>query len=78
MHNYQPISCSLYDELELLAMRGLKVQLLLNSGETLSDTFVTFESRKHKGEFAILKSGGEIRLDELVLVDGKDFRHPSC
>jgi transcriptional antiterminator Rof (Rho-off) len=77
MKSYTPISCSLYDMLELLAIRGKEVELRLQSGEVLADTFMTFESRRKEGEFALLKSGREIRLDELKAVNGIDFSE-SC
>jgi transcriptional antiterminator Rof (Rho-off) len=70
---YVPISCTLYDELELLAMRKSAVSIEIKNGEKLADTFITFESRKKEGEFALLKSGREIRLDELKAVNGIDF-----
>jgi transcriptional antiterminator Rof (Rho-off) len=73
MRNYQPISCSLYDMLELLAMRKSAVSIEIKNGEKLTDTFMTFESRKKEGEFALLKSGRKIRLDELKAVNGIAF-----
>jgi transcriptional antiterminator Rof (Rho-off) len=76
--SYKPISCSLYDELELLATGGNEVEVQLQSGEILVDTFITFESRKGKGEFAILKSGREIRLDNLKSVNGIAFNQEHC
>ncbi len=76
--SYKPISCSLYDELELLATGGNEVEVPLQSGEILVDTFITLESRKGKGEFAILKSGREIRLDNLKSVNGIAFNQEHC
>ena len=70
---YTPISCSLYDELELLAMCQQPVVLELISGETLKLVIKTLEARKNEGEFLIGVAGEEIRLDRIAKVDGKEF-----
>jgi transcriptional antiterminator Rof (Rho-off) len=54
---YAPISCSLYDELELLAMRQQPVVLELATGETLKLVIKTFVTRKGEGEFLIGVAG---------------------
>ena len=73
MSSYTPISCSLYDELELLAMRKQPVELELHSGETLKLVIKTFKARKDEGEFLLGVAGEEIRLDQIAKVDGKVF-----
>ncbi len=78
MSDYTPINCSLYDELELFAMRKTPVDIILKSGETIHDIISTLETRKGEGEFLILNSSKAIRLDQLASVDGKDFIAPSC
>lgn len=78
MSDYTPINCSLYDELELLAIRKNPIDIILKSGETIHDIISTLETRKGEGEFLILNSGKEIRLDQLAIVDDKDFTAPSC
>jgi transcriptional antiterminator Rof (Rho-off) len=70
---YTPISCSLYDELELLAMRKQPVVLELTHGETLKVVIKTFETRKGEGEFLLGVAGEEIRLDKIAKVDGNEF-----
>lgn len=73
---YHPISCSLHDE--LLALATLQ--------QTIQITWYDFDGSKHQAnekiidvfsrnaqEFLQLSSGKEIRLDQLVNVDGKSF-----
>ena len=78
MNTYTPISCSLYDELELRAMRGKTVDIILTDGQELSDQIETLETRENDGEYLILKSGKEIRLDKLKSVDNLLFSGSSC
>ena len=78
MNTYTPISCSLYDELELRAMRGKMVDIVLTDGQQLSDQIETLETRKNDGEYLILKSGKEFRLDKLKSVDNLPFNGSSC
>ena len=76
MKPYHQISCGLYDQLEILAMRKKTVQIkyLLPTDEieVVQSVISTFKSGKD-GEFAILDTGVEIRLDQLIEVDGIDF-----
>ncbi len=70
---YTPINCSLYDELELLAMRKQPVVLEQTHGETLKLVIKTFVTRKGEGEFLLGTAEEEIRLDQIAKVDGKGF-----
>jgi Rho-binding antiterminator len=71
---YVPIDCGFYDELELLAMRQTPCSLLvrLPNDEIVRWVGVikTFETRQG-AEYMILRDGRELRLDQLVEVNGK-------
>lgn len=74
---YEPIDCSLHDELEARATRGTRCAIRFR-GETDGDTrqvtdrIVDVFARDGE-EFIRLSSGEEIRLDRLVAVDGVVF-----
>lgn len=74
MSDYIPISCHFYDELESLAVKRTPVEILFkhnNEEKCIEDLIVDF--RTHcKEEFVILKSGTQIRLDQLLKVNGKE------
>ena len=73
---YNPISCSLHDELLSLATLRKIVPILWrdvdgtehNTGDKITDVF-----SRNSQEFLQLSSGIEIRLDRLINVDGKIF-----
>lgn len=73
---YNPISCSLHDELLALATLRQIVQIMWHdfdgnehqANEKIIDVF-----SRNAQEFLQLSSGKEIRLDQLVNVDGKSF-----
>ena len=73
---YQPIDCSLHDLLESTVTTRKKVSVvykdehgtLRESTSTLKDVY----SRSGE-EFLVFESGGVIRLDALVSVDGVPF-----
>jgi Rho-binding antiterminator len=73
---YQPINCSFYDELEILAMRKRKVTVEFrdedNQDTSAEDVIVDVYSR-NKEEFLKLRGGQIIRLDRLIRVDGKSL-----
>lgn len=65
--DYTPISCELYDQLELLAMRKSNVSMkVAREGNSLRITGIIekMETRKD-GEFITLDHGSEIRLDQI-------------
>lgn len=70
---YQPISCSQYDELELLAMRKTVCQIeymdIENKASTIQDYIATLRTEK-KEEFLVLGTGQEIRLDKIITING--------
>lgn len=71
--NYTPISCALYDELELAALRKTPITIELADGAIDHVIIKTLEARKDDGEYMITESGLEIRLDEIVSFNGKPF-----
>lgn len=74
---YQPIACQLYDQLEILAMHQRQCEIVFHDAEfnqqILQDTIIEMKIIE-KQEFVILKSGQNIRLDRLLLVNGIDFK----
>lgn len=71
--NYIPINCNFYDELEALATLSRRAEIVYKAEGAairikgiIKDLYV-----KEKVEYLKLESGLEIRLDELVEVDGK-------
>jgi len=75
--NYRPIDCSLYDHLEIFAMRGKEVSIIYNHGgreRKIENVVIKTMFTQHGQEFLKLESGLEIRLDRLVLVDDVDFK----
>ena len=73
MKTYEPIACGLYDHLEIFAMRKQEVQIVLHDGTSFTDTIQTLEARKGDGEYMVLISGREIRLDALQRVNDISF-----
>lgn len=71
---YKPISCSFYDELELFALRKMKVEIIFKNEEAKEQrtrsSIKTIETSKGE-EFLILANGEKLRLDKLVSVNGK-------
>ncbi len=73
---YIPINCDLYDELEILAMHKQKTVIVyMDSGKekTLQEVLIKNVYSREKVEYLQLETGTEIRLDQLVTVDGKPF-----
>ena len=78
--NYKPINCGLYDELELLALKKVKVIIkykdensqIISCESVIADLF-----SENKVEFLKLSNGKIIRLDNLIEVNGKQFGN-SC
>jgi len=72
---YRRIACRLYDELELLALRGQMVTLVFRSeskSETLQDRITDLFSEAD-AEFLRTETGRVIRLDALEAVGILDF-----
>ena len=72
MTPYTPIDCGFYDILEANAVRRRTIEIVYVTGngeQRITDRIVDLQAREH-GEFMLLASGQEIRLDALVTVDG--------
>ncbi|MBK8910077.1 MAG: hypothetical protein IPM61_01995 [Chlorobi bacterium] len=73
---YNPISCSLHDELLSLATLRRVVPVVWKGAdgtEHQTDEKIVDVFSRQTQEFLQLSSGREIRLDKLVRVDGKEF-----
>jgi Rho-binding antiterminator len=70
--DYQPIACGFYDVLEAAATRKQQVYLqYFNDLRQLcqeSTILRTFTTREHV-EYAVLASGEEVRLDNIIRLD---------
>ncbi|HAS35165.1 MAG TPA: Rho-binding antiterminator [Flavobacteriales bacterium] len=74
MSDYIPISCSVYDELEILAMRSRVVELKLKDGRIFHGKIVQLEARKSV-EYLKLDNYQEFRLDHIhSLVDRENLK----
>ena len=78
---YHPINCHFYDELELLAVRQQKCEIIFHTTsdkiESITDTIVDFKII-NQAEYMVLEGGNKIRLDYLISVDGKKMEGYSC
>ena len=72
---YVPIACGLVDELQLRALRRSPVRIRwTTAGEVQEADAVIADVRTRDGaEFAVLADGRDIRLDDLLEVDGIGF-----
>jgi Rho-binding antiterminator len=70
---YKPIDCSFYDELELVAMRGSETEIVYLEGEKPVRKRCIIQTIESKGgaEYLVLTDKTEIRLDNLLSIDGK-------
>lgn len=70
---YQPISCDFHSELELRALRQQPVEIVFLTANdqpaTVNAPIKDLYTRNGE-EFLLLPNGNEIRLDQLVSVDG--------
>lgn len=76
---YKPIDCSFYDELELIAMRGSETEIVYLDGEKPVRKRSSIKTLESKGgaEYMVLTDKTEIRLDNLLQIDGK-IPTPNC
>lgn len=70
---YKPIDCSFYDELELIAMRGTETEIVFLEGENPVRKRSIIKTLESKGgaEYIVLIDKTEIRLDNILQIDGK-------
>lgn len=67
MKAYTPIACALYDQLELLALRGQKVRVKLQGGNEV-ELVIRDLQQADGAEWLISDEYDRIRLDELLSV----------
>ena len=67
MSRYQPISCDLYDWLEIAASWQLPVTLTCKDGRQWADKIRTIEAREGV-EYLLLHGGEQLSLAELATV----------
>ena len=76
--DYRPIACGAYDEIEILAMRRARVEVvsLDDDGHQVRRAGQVVDTAIHDGaEFLVLLSGGdrlEIRLDRIERIQDQD------
>ena len=71
---YRPVSCAFYDELTLLALRKKQVSIayldsdghVVHTADVIADIFT-----KKKKEYVVLNDGTQIRLDDIISLEGK-------
>lgn len=67
-HDYTPISCSFYDELEAAAVKKIPSTIIYKDKEdvkTIKGLIADFKT-KDKKEFLILENKKQIRLDKII------------
>ena len=77
MKNYQPISCNFYDELEALATLRSSCMIIYqdeNADRHEAEGVIKDLYIREKAEYLLLNTGFEIRLDQLVSVNGKELK----
>lgn len=75
MNKYQPMSCDLYDYLEIACMRGYRLDIELKDGARLVAKALTTRTSSEKEEFILLETDDgqqEIRLDQLLAITPLD------
>ncbi len=72
---YTPIDCGLVDELQLRAMRRKVIEIEWRAGDEVRTGKGTPSDTLSRGgiEYLILSDGLEIRMDDLIRVDGIAF-----
>ena len=77
METYKPISCDFHDELEAISVQKKPVEVVYKDErggrQVLEGRITDLYTRDHE-EFMIVEGGVEIRLDQLVMVDGKPLK----
>jgi Rho-binding antiterminator len=75
MNEYQPMSCDLYDYLEIACMHGYRLDIELKDGARLVARALTTRTSSEKEEFILLETEAgqqEIRLDQLLAITPLD------
>ena len=73
INDYQPIACGLYDQIELLLMRGGEIEIQQKSGLVTRAQNLSLKIQKGAENLCFLDGGTEIcvRLDEIVRLTSK-------
>lgn len=69
-HDYTPIACSLYDQLEILSMRKTEITLLPNMLHIEPPYLITNLYPRDGVEYMLINDRAEIRLDSIDSIDG--------
>ena len=80
-NQYNPINCSLYDYLEMWAIKKTPLHIYYKEGsesQTIEQDFIVDLQTKDKEEFVFLQSGKVIRLDNILKINNVDFMIRSC
>lgn len=75
MNTYQPLSCDLYDYLEIACMRGYRLQIELLEGPGFVARALDTRTAPSKEEFLVLQTDEgkrEVRLDHLLAITPLD------
>jgi transcriptional antiterminator Rof (Rho-off) len=72
--NYQPVACSVYDDLGLRLMRGTASRLVVEGDDGPETLETTIDDLYTQGdaEYLRLENGRIVRLDRVVEVDDAD------
>ena len=72
-NNYQPIACGLYDQIELLLMRGGEIEIQQKSGAVARAQNLSLKIQNGAENLCFLDGGTEIciRLDEIDRLTSK-------
>ncbi|MCL1077762.1 transcriptional antiterminator [Parashewanella spongiae] len=71
MTPYQPISCSLYDQIELACIKGKTIKIELLDGSEITAVPKTTETHSDKNEYLVLTNAEQevsIRLDLIAML----------
>ena len=74
--DYKPIDCGLYDELELLALRGTSVDLTYRTENGIEKTRARLTNLivRDDAEWVIIDSTNSIRLDRIISLNNIPFQ----
>lgn len=75
MNAYQPLNCDLHDYLEIVCLRGYRLDIELNDGTRLVAKALTTRTSSDKEEFLLIETADgqqQIRLDQLLAVTPLD------
>jgi Rho-binding antiterminator len=81
MDEYRLVSCDFYDELESLATLRQKARIVYwNQAHEIVEVqdYIMDVYAANQADFLKLKSGVEIRLDQIVSVNSKPLSYESC